>query len=249
MQRTIWLFLFAVLTASVQAQSVGTCEPAEAEAYLDVGNVRAKVFNSGNLFWDKYYPYVYEIPKGSGKHSFRTASFWIAGFVEDSLRVAAPQYWLNDFWPGPLQATDPAANLCTESNRIFEITRSDISGYIGYDTASENLRAWPAHLGAPVVDGDGAPTNYNLAGGDRPSLLGDQSLWWVMHDGGAQDEANFTAPIGLEVRVTAFAFDAPGVVGNSTFFRYILQYKGAKPLVQAYIAFYVDSDLGSIPFK
>ncbi|TDI76041.1 MAG: hypothetical protein E2O84_03425, partial [Bacteroidetes bacterium] len=70
LHRTLWLFatMWAVVAASgiyAAAQSVGNCDRALGEAYLDVGNVRARILNTGGLFW-RGEPHVYEVPKGSG---------------------------------------------------------------------------------------------------------------------------------------------------------------------------------------
>ena len=50
-------------TPPVAAQRTGSCVPAQAEAYLDVNNVRARIFNNGPLFY-RGEPHVYEVPKG-----------------------------------------------------------------------------------------------------------------------------------------------------------------------------------------
>ncbi|MCH8962837.1 MAG: hypothetical protein IH820_16390, partial [Bacteroidetes bacterium] len=42
-----WLTVFAWLAAATaHGQTVGTCAPAKAEAYLDVNNVRARILNN-----------------------------------------------------------------------------------------------------------------------------------------------------------------------------------------------------------
>ncbi len=39
------------MTSTSNAQSVGTCDRALGEAYLDVNNVRARILNTGGLFY------------------------------------------------------------------------------------------------------------------------------------------------------------------------------------------------------
>ena len=46
----------------LRAQQRGNCEPALAENYLYINNVRARILNNGNLFW-RGDPFVYEVPK------------------------------------------------------------------------------------------------------------------------------------------------------------------------------------------
>ncbi len=95
----------------VRAQQPGNCEPALAENYLYINNVRARIFNNGNLFW-RGDPFVYEVPKGGGASAIFSASIWVGGLVGGDLRVAAARYRNFNFWPGPLNddATLPDPN-------------------------------------------------------------------------------------------------------------------------------------------
>lgn len=233
---------------TAQAQVTGSSEPAQANAYLDVNNVRARIFNDGNLFWNRQHGgRVYEVPKESGIHALWNAGVWIGGKVQDTLRVAAGSYGRHGFWAGPLQ-DGPPPNDCLPYDRIYEITRADILAYNDSGKTSGNLRDWPWHLGAPVLDGDGDPNNYNLDGGDRPALIGDQMLWWVMNDAGNENQrpSSDTPPIGMEVHASAFAFNRSPLSQHTAFYRYRLIYKGAQPFEEAYFGLFSELDLGSL---
>ena len=54
-----------------------------------------------------------------------------------------------------------------------------------------------------------------------------------------------TPPVGLEVHALVFAFNAAGPIGNATFYKYDVYYKGKVPLTDAYMALYSDPDLGN----
>ena len=45
------------------------------------------------------------------------------------------------------------------------MTVEDVARYNTTGEATPDLAEWPAHLGAPVVDGDGVAGNYDLARG------------------------------------------------------------------------------------
>ena len=236
--------LLMISAVEAAAQTTGSCAEAEAEAYLDVGNVRARIFNDSALFW-KGAPHVYYVPKTDSVSAMFTSSIWLGGYAGDALRVAAARYFRWQFWPGPLddQGNPPAD--CAPYDRLWEITRDDLNTYALTRQPTDNLRHWPWQLGAPVLDGDGDPDNYNLDGGDRPALLGDQMLWWVMNDAGNLHEETGSPPIGMEVHASAFAFYRPGsYVNDVTFYRYVLHYKGQKPLDDAYVGFFADNDMG-----
>ena len=217
------------------------CAPATAEAFLDVGNVRAKILNNGGLFWSGHRN-VYEVPKGSGVHAMFAASLWLGGLVDGELRVSASQYSPREMWPGPRTENGPSPETCADYDRFWEIKTDDLRR--DDPVARQRLEEWPVYAGAPFidVDGDGA---YESATGDRPKLLGDQQLWWIMNDLGGTHPVSDTEPMQVEVRATAFAFDAPGAVGNSTFYRYLIRNTSDRPIVKSYAGLYLDSDLGA----
>ncbi|MCH8959867.1 MAG: T9SS type A sorting domain-containing protein [Bacteroidetes bacterium] len=271
----LFLLLALLLGFALEAQAqVGNCTPALGEAFLDINNVRARILNNGGLFW-RGDPFVYEVPKGGGANAIFTSGIWIGGFVGGNLRAAAARYRNYQFWGGPLDdAGNPPAD-CAEFDRLYKISRSDIEDYEATGVTTPDLRDWPTGLGAPTLaprdngvddDGDGEVDEpgeeivvldqplsqrinrvIDLAGGERPAILGDQSIWWVMNDRGNEHQVSGadTPPIGLEVHVTAFAFNTSGDIGNSTFYRYNFFYKGNEPFTDVYIGIFSDPDLGN----
>ncbi len=69
-----------------------------------------------------------------------------------------------------------------------------------------------------------ADRKINLGAGERPAILGDQMLWWIMNDRGNQHTRTDTPPMGVEVHGTAFAFNTAGAIGNTTFYKYRIMY-------------------------
>ncbi len=239
------LFFFSS-PGSLSAQTVGTCAPGAASADLDVANVRARVFNSGGLFFQGGSP-VYEQPKGSGITAIFASNLWVGGRVNGDLRVSAATYADREFWPGPLadQAIPPAD--CSVYDRIWKVSDSDIRTYDDGGAATQDMIDWPWDLGAPVSDGDGNPDNYDLAAGDRPYVYGDQTLWWVMNDAGNAHIRTGSLPIGLEVRGAAFAVDDPrgGWLPDATFYRFELVNRNAVEIRDMYFGLWSDVDLGN----
>lgn len=97
-----------------------------------------------------------------------------------------------------------------------------------------------------MTNGDGDPSNYNLAAGDRPEILGDQTIWWIMNDRGNDHEWYGTLPLGIEVRSLAFAFSGFewGFVKNTTFYKYVIRNGNERPIEQAYTGFYMYPEIG-----
>ncbi len=262
-------FLLLVLLANTTTDGFAQdCAPGEAFAVLDVNNVEATVYNTGSLFYGSQGTDGYEVPKGSGVHAIFNGGLWFGGMVDGELRMAAQTYAQGrsdyEWFPGPLNydGTPPDPNECSLYDRIWTITRADIDTYNQTGTATDDLVSWPIDLGAPVVDGDGVAGNYNLAGGDRPELIGDQMAWWIMNDAAGPHNTTQVDPMGMELRVTAYAYDADGPLFNTTFYRFHLTYKpiqvtpsessengvsslDAKSLQETYFGLWFDTDLGN----
>lgn len=228
------------LSASGQ---VGNCPRSMGEAYLDAGNVRARIVNTGGLFY-RGEPHVYEVPKGSGSNALFAANIWISGRIDGEIRAAGTQYGEWEMWAGPLDDNGNPPIDCSQYDRIWEIRSEDIEQYEDTGNISQNLQEWPWYLGAPVNDGDGVPDNYDLQNGDRPQLLGDQRLWWIMNDRGNVHQYTDSDPIGLEIHASAHAFNRTGFAGNTTFYRYCIVNKNTLPFTDAYFTIWTDVDLG-----
>lgn len=221
------------------------CAVGTAEAFLDINNVRARVLNNGALFYDGS-PSVYEVPKGGETSALFTASLWVAGRADGVLKATSSNYGWREFWPGPLDEDGNPPADCTTYDRIYNVSVRDFLLYERYGLLTPDLRDWPHDLGAPVRDGDDIPWNYNLEGGDRPAIVGHQTLWWRMHDLGGPHEHSKLPPVGLDVQAAAFAVasDEPAL-HDAIFYRYRMRYRGEAPLEDAYVALFVDVDLGN----
>ncbi len=247
--------LLAALFISVPspaAQPVGTCDLGTARTDLTVNDVRARLYNKGNLFFDGGSP-LYEVPTGSGISPIFAASIWVGGLVEGEIRTAAGTYAQAgedyEFYPGPLGPDGSPPADCEPFDRIWRVSRFDLADYERTGVASADLAEWPAALGAPYfdVDGDG---RYDLAAGDRPAISGDEMAWWVMNDVAGPHRTTLSEPVGLEARVSAFAKAVPdSPLTHTTFYRYELTYRGTGanpvPLDSAYFTFWSDPDLGN----
>ncbi|MEN8696121.1 MAG: hypothetical protein ABF317_02360, partial [Bacteroidia bacterium] len=111
------------------------CDPATQSADLDINNVRTKILNGGDMWWDLNNA-KYEIPKLPSetnevrKHSLFSGAIWIGGEDNGTLKLAAMTYRQrgSDFWPGPL---DPAtANTskseCSKWDDIYKVNGETI---------------------------------------------------------------------------------------------------------------------------
>jgi len=171
--------------------TTAACLPSSAWAELNIGGVRARINNGGDMWWDLTGTSQYEVPKGSGRNGMYAGALWIGGVDNNNnLRLAAQMYRSkgDDFWPGPLTddgtfATD--ATVCLQYDNIQVYYRQDIVDFLTWwDNPSQfpnytipgYFLTYPAHGNpaqnqsyylAPFYDNnhDG---NYNPYDGDYP---------------------------------------------------------------------------------
>jgi hypothetical protein len=179
--------------ASRQAMKFGSdCDPATQSADLDVNNVRTKILNGGDMWWDLSSA-RYEVPKISDlnsvrKHSLFAGAIWIGGEdVGGNLRLAAMTYRQrgSDFWPGPLDpATSNTSNAqCEQWDKIWKVDGSKIIAHSEAAAANggsvsivdQQIDNWPGKknnfdlASAPFKDVD-QNGYYTPTGGDYPIL-------------------------------------------------------------------------------
>jgi hypothetical protein len=267
--RLLLLLLIAAggFPAASRAQIVaGDCALGTAAQDLDINNVRARLYNKGNLFFDGGDP-NYEVPIGSGLTSIFAGGIWIGGTVGGQIRTAAATYAQGgenyEFYPGPLNedGTLPNPNDCTQYDKMWKVSRIDIASYFATGSAAPDLASWPTGLGAPTcqdLNGDQrcAPSEpaveitsrdqvIDLNAGQIPDIEGDEGIWWVMNDVGGPHLTTLSPPIGLEVQVLAFAFARADALGDATFYKYKFIYRGQQPLENAFLTIWSDPDLGN----
>ncbi|MEM8601578.1 MAG: T9SS type A sorting domain-containing protein [Bacteroidota bacterium] len=256
---TLLLALLVAPTAAAQFN----CPTSTTTNVLEGNDVRARLYANGNLFWQGGDP-LYEVPKDSSVQAIFAAGLWMGGFVDDTLRFAGADYSDWEFRPGPLDDFGQPLADASAYDRIWHVTLADIARYNATGEATDDLASWPAEVGAPVVDGDGDPDNYNLAGGDRPAISGDETAWWIMNDVACPHTWSNREPLGVELRASAFTFSADytadllddpagtggvtqslvRVLRHATFYRFAITNRSTEPIERFYAGLFVDTDLG-----
>ncbi len=210
------------------------------QKYINANNILMFVTNHGSLGFDvdntlgywggTFFPYntVAEIENGSMTNRCLYASgLWIGGRVAGETRVAVAEY-ADEYTPGPMVG---GTNLPDDpSFRVYKLYSDSLAGNPNADYLN-----WPVDQGAPVD-----------AGGN-PEMIGDQMLWAVFNDGDPSQhtsDAGSTAPLGVEIRQTVFAFDASGALGNTIFMRYRIYNMSSSTIDGCYFSLWADPDLG-----
>jgi hypothetical protein len=173
----------------LQRKSAG-CLPATAQADIDINNVRARILNGGDMWWDLNSVARYEIPKvgelgAIRKNSMFAGAIWVGGLdVGGNLKVAAMTYRQSgsDYFPGPLDTTtgDIDVSRCKAYDRIWKVNRDEIEAFVKDPSlVTDNILSWPGNgdpsfgepkFLAPFFDGNGDGIYNGTDGVDYPIL-------------------------------------------------------------------------------
>lgn len=215
-------------------------------------------FNSGVLY-----------PRGTSNGVLFAGGLWIIGQVQGTaeLRAAIAEYSM-EYGPGPIlgggfdpnRPEDVVWKVARwrgnpQDSAHVDRTPAEMAADPTLDPVAHH--SWSEYLAnaAPY----GAPTRvYRLpvtdtpAPGDSidvvgPDVEGDVMLWSVFNDldpANHTNSAGSTAPMGVEVQCTAFAYDDPGPIGRTVFFRHRIINKSATAYGPAFAGVWSDPDLG-----
>ncbi|MFI5134291.1 MAG: hypothetical protein ACHQD9_00430, partial [Chitinophagales bacterium] len=185
---------------SSQKLEAGDCAPATSSIDLDINNIRARLQNGGDMWWDLVASAKYEVPKslpGSPENpsSMFAGCVWIGGVdAQGQLKVAAATYRQNgnDFFPGPLDENASIdAATCKQWDKHFEVLGTEIDSFlqivanaggasIPSSSIPKDILNWPGYGNPynPIVGNrdlapfDDADNNgiYDPTGGDYPVI-------------------------------------------------------------------------------
>lgn len=139
----------------LQRKAAG-CLPATAQVDIDINNVRARILNGGDMWWDLNSVAKYEIPKvidanGIRKNSMFAGAIWVGGLdVGGNLKMAAMTYRQSgsDYFPGSLDTVSGEIDRarCTAYDKIWKVNRDDIEAtYKDYTVATDDIINWPGN--------------------------------------------------------------------------------------------------------
>jgi hypothetical protein len=143
------------------------CAPATMSYDLAINNVRARLLNGGDVWWDlsdgQYIVPAVDPALGvPGVSSLFAGAVWLGGFDDaGNLKIAAQTYrnaTNNDFWPGPLSSVGTTgADTCENWDRFFIVKGVDIRNHVravaeaevagiplNCETIPESLKKYPA---------------------------------------------------------------------------------------------------------
>lgn len=227
---------------------------------LDANNVSALITDEGTFFQDQAQSIArYEVPKGSGKNVIYNMAPWFGmKDVNNQINVAADTYVGYHLRSGPVADQMAYSNpqyQAVYQEGIWSVTLDEINYHIqnyqspGYVPISD-IAKWPGNgevsLGiapqlAPYVDANNDGV-YNPMDGDYPEIMGDQTVYVIMHDYPANLQTTY---MGIEVHVMAYQFNMGGYMGNTTFLNFKVYNRSTMNYHDYRQAIYMDADVGN----
>ncbi len=255
-----WILFFLVLPSVVYSTNIECVQP-NASVDLDINNIRAKLQNGGDLFWDPFAIidsnlYSFEVPKGSGKHSSFSNAIWFSGIDQsNNLHVSAQTYrqFANAYWPGPLdEMGSTTINECQIWNKVFNVYGQEIIEHKRDRNENYNIYKWPGEY-APYFDlnSDGI---YDPSVGDYPlisqsmtEVVPGQMAFWIFNDVGMQLNSELNKSfLRFEIHALAYAFQSDReVLNNTIFLKYKLINKSLNDYNNFKFSFFHDFDIGN----
>ncbi len=202
---------------------------------IDINNIKMFVTNTGSFAYDKGASNSgLEFPKGTGKTAVFAAGLWMGGRVGGQTRIAVSEY-SDEYGPGAMVGGLPDTDK--PEYKVYKLFRN-YTDTAARDAALADYNAGAVPHGAPAVT---VQTDGSL------DILGDEMLWAVYNDADPAlhtNRAGKTAPLGVEVQQTTFAFNRQGPLGNTVFIRYKLINKGGNTIDSMYVSQWSDPDDG-----
>ncbi|HEY6193832.1 MAG TPA: T9SS type A sorting domain-containing protein [Candidatus Eisenbacteria bacterium] len=175
-------------------------------------------------------------PKDSPNGVVFASGLWLGALVQSGARVTVAEY-SQEYRPGSALSGVPESPGLVQL-QTWELQRTYTST-IDRDAARDDYDNNAVSRGAPAV--------AILPDGSL-DISGDRMSWSVYNDftpSAHVDEAGSTAPLGVEVQQTTWAYDRPGPFGNSVFMRFKIINRGSQVLDDMHVAFWADPDLGN----
>jgi len=175
-----------------------------------------------------------EWPVGSGNTVIFASGLWISGVKNGEIVCAAAEY-ASEFQPGNVTDWAPGvegtpADPDDPRFKVYIINQKDTLDIF----ANTDYLNWPIEQGAPVDERG------------RPRLIGTSTAWAVFNDfDQARHDNLFQSEIvGVEVQMTAWAFNSLNALQDMLFFKYLIVNKSGMDIKATYAGIWADNDIG-----
>lgn len=239
---------------------------------IDVNEFNMFVTNTGSfafdlgagdsgLFW----------PKGTDKAAVFASGLWLGAKVGGEVRTVVAEY-SQEYAPGMIISDGSVYGLPDDYTKpdyiVYKMVRFNgdaaDTGHVELASPDELSRqdplvhhSWSEYMRGAVPYGapwrlyrlpdTSTPSEGDSVDVPGPDVIGDMMMWTIYNDADPTNhlnDAGNSAPLGIEIQQTTFAFNRQGALGKTLFIKYKLKNKGTQLLEEMYISQWSDPDLG-----
>ncbi len=135
---------------------VAQCPATTAQMDLQINNVRARILNGGDLWWDPLtQANYYTVPITGTNNAIYAGGVWFGGMDAGGQVYTAAQTYrqngANDFWAGPISKNPGTGALsvtpatCNAYDRFYHISRADVQFFLNTGISTPDIQAWPGN--------------------------------------------------------------------------------------------------------
>ncbi|HTA28170.1 MAG TPA: hypothetical protein VK809_10295, partial [Bacteroidia bacterium] len=141
----------------------GGCAQDQGSAFLQINNVRARIMDEGDMWWNPGTGcYEYFVPANGNVGAQFAGALWIGGYdAGNQLKEAAMTYRQNgeDFWAGPIDTLTGGISVteCLAWDKLFYCTRQEVETFHhDYPNGEPNppldIKNWPGSGNATYAE-------------------------------------------------------------------------------------------------
>ncbi len=237
---------------------------------IDVNSINMWVTNYGSFAWDIATGNAGLVfPRGTAKTAVFASGLWLGCEVGGQVRIALAEY-SQEYGPGKM-AGGTFDNPNRADYKVYKVARNSgaqaedgslvdtahVERAASYPDDALVHHSWSEYMAGAVPYGapwklyrlpvTATPDPADSLDVPGPDVLGDQMLWCVYNDADGAlhtNNAGQTAPLGVEVQQTTFAFNRQGALGNTLFVKFKIINAGSNTLDNMFASLWSDPDLG-----
>lgn len=264
------LYIIIIASVALYSNRLYAQIPFNTMDSININKINAAVLVHGDMWWDPVSQTSRAFFNNTRRANVNFASaIWMSGYdAGNNLHVSAQTYRQdgNDYWPGPLTGGGPVSYRTSHDwAKIWKVNRTDIQYFQALSTHTfgntpQSILTWPGkgntyaqgNAGMPLsITGDMAPFvdlngngNYEPLLGEYPDIRGDQALWWLFNDNGANHAQSKGLPLGVEVRAMSYGYKRNTLIDNVVYNDLTIVNKSANNYHDMRLALFSDVDLG-----
>jgi hypothetical protein len=202
---------------------------------FDINNISTYIRNNGSFNRDPGTGNAgFKWPKTGSFTAIYASGIWMGAKELNTVRCAIAEYSY-EYSAGPV-----GANQNDPQWKVYKIKKGDNA------LTNSDYANWISAGGPALRNYNNTADSLDASGNQIPLLIGDGMVFAIFNDADTTSHKTLhTLPIGVEVQLTAWAFNRSDALGNSIFYNWKIINKSGNRLDSTYVCVWCDADVGS----